>query len=121
VGWGAVLDLCPEPRQYRLKVIQHGGGLAVDFRLSHLGSQAGLALCDPALALLGVDRLAVLGGGFVAALDGQCVQYALIHQCGDGAVDGGQIGSRRAIRGGLEDALVDIGHREVSVHRLQRG
>ena len=53
-----------------------GCGVALYFCLRLLGGHACLALSDPALALLGVDRLAVLGGGFVAALFGQSDQRA---------------------------------------------
>ena len=60
-----------------------GCRVALDFGLCLLGCHASLAFCNAALALLGIDGLAVLGGGFVAALFGQCDQGA----------DGGAVGA----------------------------
>jgi hypothetical protein len=60
-----------------------GGQLALDARCGFLFGHPGLALSDAAGAFFGVDRLAVLGGGFVAALFGQ----------GDQGADRGAVGA----------------------------
>ena len=52
-------------------------------------------------------------------LDGQGVQHALVHQGGDGAVDRRQVGTRRAVQGRVEDALMDIGDGQVTFDRFQ--
>ncbi len=73
----------------------------------------------------GAHRVVVRGlrqaVGADTALHGQRVQHALLDQRGHGAVHRGQVRGRSAGRGGVEDALVDVGDGQMAVDRFQNG